>query len=215
MTQRPAHDAPDRVERSDAEPDAPIDAEADAASQAADDDGWPVEDAELVKTAGAELLEAEDSRTREELLAELADATTQRDEYLDDLRRARAEFENYRRRMMRDGAAQRDHGKADVAAALLDVLDDLDRTLEAVSDASDDHLAKGIELVASKLKATLEAQGLERIDAVGVPFDPSLHEAVQHREADDADEPTVAEVLRPGYRFGERVLRAAMVVVEG
>jgi molecular chaperone GrpE len=155
----------------------------------------------------------EDHRSREELLAALVEAETARDEYLDDLRRARAEFDNYRRRMMRDGATQREAGRAELADGLLEVLDDLDRTLGAASTSPDETLARGVELVASKLRGALEAQGLERVDAVEVPFDPELHEAVQHCPDDEHTEPTVVEVLRPGYRWNERVLRAAMVVV--
>jgi molecular chaperone GrpE len=158
----------------------------------------------------------EDPRSREELIAELGEAESRRDEYLDDLRRARAEFENYRKRTMREGAAQRHAGKADVAGGLLEVLDDLDRTIEAVDDDADDPVAKGVVLVADKLVRVLQSQGLERLDTVGVAFDPTVHEAVQQRPADEPrDEPTVVEVLRPGYRLGDRVLRAAMVVVEG
>ncbi len=163
-----------------------------------------------------DLVEVEDPRSREELLEELAVAERQRDEYLDDLRRARADFENYRRRMMREGVEQRESGRADLASSLVEVLDDLDRTLEAAMASSDDQVSRGIELVAEKLHKTLADEGLTRIDAVGVPFDPNRHEAVQHRPADaDGTEPTVVEVLRPGYVWGEKMLRAAMVVVEG
>jgi molecular chaperone GrpE len=106
-------------------------------------------------------------------------------------------------------------GKGDVAASLLEVLDDLDRTLEAAEDSDDTTLAKGVSLVAEKLVRALQGHGLERIDATGTAFDPNVHEAVQQRPADEpVDEPTVAEVLRPGYRLGERTLRPAMVVVE-
>lgn len=160
---------------------------------------------------------AADPRSREELLAELLEAEARRDEYLDDVRRARAEFENYRKRMMRDGVAQRSAGKAEVATRLLDVLDDFDRTVDAAETSEDESLRKGVELVYGKLIDVLRGIGLRRIDVTGVPFDPSLHEAVQQvaAEGDDAPaEPVVAEVLRPGYRLDDRVLRAAMVVVK-
>lgn len=160
-----------------------------------------------------ELDVGEDVRTRDELIVELFEAESRRDEYLDDLRRARAEFENFRRRTMKEGATQRELGRADVLGGLLEVLDDLDRTLEAAESSEDGGLAKGVQLVAEKLVHALQAQGLQRIDGVGVPFDPNEHEAVQQVEG-DADEPTVSQVLRPGYRSGDRVLRAAMVVVE-
>jgi molecular chaperone GrpE len=156
-----------------------------------------------------------DPRSPEELLAELGEAESRRDEYLDDLRRARAEFENFRKRTMREGGTQREAGKADVVTSLLEVLDDLDRTLEAAEGSSDETLAKGVTLVADKLVRSLRAQGLERVAETGVAFDPNVHEAVQQRPSDEPrEEPAVAEVLRPGYRLGERTLRPAMVVVE-
>lgn len=161
----------------------------------------------------AELDVEEDVRTRDELIVELAEAESRRDEYLDDLRRARAEFENFRRRTMKEGATQRHLGRADVLESLLEVLDDLDRTLEAADVSADDGLAKGIQLVAEKLVHALRSQGLERVDQTGIAFDPTVHEAVQQVEG-EVDEPTVSQVLRPGYRSGDRVLRAAMVVVE-
>jgi molecular chaperone GrpE len=156
-----------------------------------------------------------DPRSQQELLAELGEAESRRDEYLDDLRRARAEFENFRKRTMREGGTQREAGRTDVVTSLLEVLDDLDRTLEAAEGSSDETLAKGVTLVADKLVRSLRAQGLERVAETGVAFDPNVHEAVQQRPSDEPrEEPAVAEVLRPGYRLGERTLRPAMVVVE-
>ena len=151
----------------------------------------------------------------------VATAQRERDEYLDALRRKQAEFENFRKRMMRDGASQRISGHAEVAERMLDVLDDFDRTLEAAdTDARsqgrtdvDDSVLKGVQLVHDKLVRVLEDFGLTRIDDAGT-FDPNRHEAVQQVEADeDLDEPMVDRVLRPGYELGGRVLRPAMVVV--
>jgi molecular chaperone GrpE len=156
-----------------------------------------------------------DPRSRAELLAELTEAESRRDEYLDDLRRARAEFENYRKRMLREAQQMRSAGTADLASRLLDVLDDFDRTLQAADTSEDEGLAKGVQLVHSKLTDVLTNAGLTRIDEAGVPFDPERHEAVQQVPADEpADEPVVAQVLRPGYEIGGRVVRAAMVTVE-
>lgn len=176
------------------------------------DNGEPIDAPEEFDLA--EAAEA-DPRSKAELLAELMEAEARRDEYLDDVRRARAEFENFRKRVMREGATQREHGKAAVVESLLEVLDDVDRTRTA-AEASDDHgLARGVELMAGKLVQALQDIGLRRIDATGVPFDPALHEAVQQHEAEEpTGEPTVTQMLRPGYQFGDRVLRAAMVVVE-
>lgn len=147
----------------------------------------------------------------------LAAVTAERDEYLADLQRVQAEFDNFRKRVMREGTAQRTAGVAEVVTKLLDVLDDFDMAVLSV-DKTDDvaSLHKGLELVYSKLIDTIRSFGVVRVDDTGVPFDPERHEAVASIEADGEphDEPLVVDVLRPGYLLGERVLRAAMVKVE-
>lgn len=159
-------------------------------------------------------LAAQDPRSPGELLAELVEAEARRDEYLEDVRRARAEFENYRKRVMKEGSVQRTAGIVEVASRLLDVLDDFDRTLQAAEQSQDEGLRKGVELVYGKLRDALRGVGLERIDGVDAPFDPTVHEAVQQVPAEEGGgEPVVAQVLRPGYQLGGRVVRAAMVVV--
>jgi molecular chaperone GrpE len=194
-------------------PASPADPAPEPAAEAIEPDGG-VDVPDESGVDDIEAIAASDPRSKAELLTELITAEHKRDEYLDDLRRSHADFENYRRRVMRDGAAQREAGKADVAGGLLDVLDDLDRTLQAASGSDDTDLAKGIELVASKLVHALTESGLSRIDEVGVTFDPNVHEAVSQQPAEEpVEEPVVAEVFRPGYRLGDRVLRAAMVVV--
>lgn len=194
----PSSEASDVMEDTTAED--PVDDTA-VPDDRAGDDGGP--DIEAVLVA--------DPRDRRALLVDLTEAERQRDEFLDDLRRSHADFENYRRRVVRDGAVQREQGRVDVTSALLEVLDDLDRTIAVVEGSADEGVAHGIGLVATKLRQVVTRFGLERIDTVGVAFDPTLHEAVQQTGA--SDEPRVVEVLRPGYRIGERVLRAAMVVV--
>jgi molecular chaperone GrpE len=161
-----------------------------------------------------------DPRSRVELLSDLDSVEAQRDEYLDDLRRSHADFENYRKRVARDGSAQRDQGRVDVITALLDVLDDLDRVVAAADGLDPDTLppdaaavASGVRVVSEKAQRALEAFGLERVDATGVPFDPTVHDAVQQVDGEDVDGPTVHTVFRPGYRQPDRVLRPAMVVV--
>ena len=181
----------------------------------------PADPADTADTAAALESRAEaDPRTRVELLGELEQVEAQRDEYLDDLRRSHADFENYRKRVARDGALQREQGRADVVNALLDVLDDLDRIV-AAAEALDDGLlgadvgavASGIHVVAEKAQRTLATFGVERVDGTGVPFDPTVHDAVQQVDGEGVTEPTVHQVLRAGYRQADRVLRPAMVVV--
>ena len=174
----------------------------DAAPEAGDDG------ADLVLRAEA------DPRDRAQLLGDLESAERARDEYLDDLRRALADFENYRKRVARDGAAQRELGRADAVTALLDALDDLDRAVAAAADGVDAAALGGaLGAIAEKSRRALDGLGVTRVDGDGVAFDPTVHDAVQQVEDADAAEPTVRQVLRPGYRLGERVLRAAMVVV--
>lgn len=159
-------------------------------------------------------LAEQDGRTPGQLLEALEEAQHDRDDYLDALQRSRAEFDNFRRRSAREAAGARAAGVGDLAQQLLDVLDDLDRTVAVAQESSDEGLAAGITAVRRKLTDVLLAAGVERIDEEGVPFDATRHEAVQQVEADEpVDEPEVAQVLRPGYVHGDRCLRPAMVSV--
>ena len=96
--------------------------------------------------------------------------------------------------------------------SLLPVLDAFEGALVAVGGA-DDSVRKGVELAVAEFLAVLGRNGLERIDALGAPFDPEQHEAVLHEETGEHDGPVVVEVLRTGYRTQERVIRPAMVRV--
>jgi molecular chaperone GrpE len=183
---------------------------------------WPTGDPAASPASGIDIeARAEaDPRTRVELIADLDGVEAQRDEYLDDLRRSHADLENYRKRVARDGALQRGLGRSDVVTALLDVLDDLDRVVAAAGaldaaslDQDTAAVTSGVQVVAEKARRALEGLGVERLDAAGVPFDPTVHDAVQQVEAHDVSQPTVHQVLRPGYRLPDRVLRPAMVIV--
>ncbi|WAL65820.1 nucleotide exchange factor GrpE [Amycolatopsis cynarae] len=124
-----------------------------------------------------------------------------------DLQRLQAEYANYRKRVDRDREAVVAAAKASVVNDLLPLLDDLERA-EAHGD-----LTGAFKAVGDKLVAGLQRAGLEPFGGEGDPFDPSVHEAVQHSTSPDVSGPTVTTVLRRGYRFGERVLRAALVGV--
>ncbi|MBF6350401.1 nucleotide exchange factor GrpE [Nocardia flavorosea] len=123
-----------------------------------------------------------------------------------DLQRLTAEYTNYRRRVERDRKTAIDTAKAAVVTELLGVLDDLDR-----AKAHGDLEAGPLRSVADKLTEALRKQGLEEFGAEGDAFDPNLHEAVQHEGT--GHDPVLGVVMRKGYRFGERVLRHAMVGV--
>ena len=157
----------------------------------------------------------------EEIVAEAAevdersDAERERDEYLEALQRLQADFENYRKRVARqsDDAATRAAG--DLVAKLLPVLDAFDLAATHFTQDSDEGLALGQSR--ALILDTLVKEGLERIDEVGVAFDPTVHDAVAHVEADAGDESgqVVDEILRAGYRWKGSVLRPAMVRVKG
>jgi molecular chaperone GrpE len=124
-----------------------------------------------------------------------------------DLQRLQAEYANYRKRVERDRESIAVAAKAKLVADLLLVLDDVDRA------AAHGDLNGAFKSVADKLVATLTKAGLEPFGHEDEPFDPSVHEAVQHNTSPDVDGPTVTAVLRRGYRFGDRVVRAALVAV--
>ncbi|MDP8968951.1 MAG: nucleotide exchange factor GrpE [Actinomycetota bacterium] len=150
----------------------------------------------------------------DELRVALAEAQRVRDEYLDHLRRERAEFENFRRRTSRERMDALDRGAEALVANLLGVLDNFGFALEAAEESDDDRLAKGVQMVHTELMAVLRQAGLQEVPGVGEVFDPAWHEAVMQVEAEQpVDEPVVVEVLRPGYRFKGRVLRPASVTV--
>jgi molecular chaperone GrpE len=130
----------------------------------------------------------------------------ERDQYRDIALRLQADFENYRKRVTAQGEAELDRATGKLADSLLPVLD--------ACEAGFAHGAAGVEPIWSALMGALQRQGLEAMDLVGKPFDPSLAEAVMH-EPGDGGEPSVADVLRTGYVWKGRVLRPAMVKVHG
>ncbi len=149
-----------------------------------------------------------------EELDELERAQRERDEHLDTARRVQADFENYRKRMLREQTALVERATERLVEELLPVVDSLESAIASVPADSDGELAKvrkGLELVHAEMLGVLEKAGLSRIDAEGKPFDPNEHEAVL--QEDGNGEPVVSEVVRSGYRLKGRVLRPDMVRV--
>jgi molecular chaperone GrpE len=129
------------------------------------------------------------------------------DERTADLQRVTAEYANYRKRVDRDRAALVETATGAVLAALLPVLDDVDRARQHGD------LTGAFKAVADQLEATLEKLGLSPYGAEGDAFDPTLHEAVAHQTSAAVTEPTCVAVLRRGYKLGERILRVPLVAV--
>nr|WP_042184685.1 nucleotide exchange factor GrpE [Kibdelosporangium sp. MJ126-NF4] len=166
-----------------------------AASDAAAGDSVPEVEGEIVEETAAGIVTEEVS------------LKTQLEERTKDLQRLQAEYANYRKRVDRDRESVVTGAKASVVNELLAVLDDLERA------AAHGDLTGAFKAVADKLTATLQRVGLEPFGHENEPFDPAVHEAVQHDTSPDVPGPTVTAVLRRGYRIGERTLRPALVAV--
>ena len=152
----------------------------------------------------------EDEVVEEEVDA-LAEVTRERDVYLDDLQRLKAEFDNYRKRAARDQESLVARAHERLVKELLPVLDDLGRALEAAEQHEEAKLEDGVRLVHRQLSDVLAKEGLTEIETDGA-FDPHVHEALLAQPS-DAEPGTVIEVLQKGYRLGDHVLRPARVII--
>jgi molecular chaperone GrpE len=145
--------------------------------------------------------------------SELERAQREAAEYLDHLRRLQAEFDNFRKRTLKQQSHAVELAAQPVVARLLEVLDDFDLALMSAEQQPDfEKFRKGVELVYAKLRDALRAEGLERMEAEGKPFDPEQHEALMQTGEGEGDL-VVADVLRPGYTLKGRVIRPAGVRV--
>jgi len=158
--------------------------------------------------APADTTAADAPVTVEDLVAALEAVTAERDQHLADLQRVSAEFQNFRKQTEKRNSDFAAQAGSRVAEALLPVLD--------ACDAAAQQGVEGVEPIAGQLRGELERAGLQVIAEVDAPFDPNLHEAAMSEPGDDGqDGPMVAQVLRTGYAWNGRVLRAAMVKVKG
>jgi molecular chaperone GrpE len=153
-------------------------------------------------------------------LEELTAKAEKADEYLELAQRTKADFENYRKRAMREAAAAQERGVMKLALELLPAVDNLDRALQAALAAPDggngtDTLVSGIKLVHDDVIAALARVGIEPYSPKGEPFDPQHHEAMAQHPVEGAAPGTIVEVYQCGYRLGDSILRPARVVVAG
>jgi molecular chaperone GrpE len=150
----------------------------------------------------------------ESLKVALAQARGEAQQYLDHLRRERADFTNFRRRVEEDRVKQADAGTLSLLLRLLPIMDDFER---ALGSAQPQELAggwgQGVQLIERNFRSLLAAEGVERIEAQGAAFNPWEHEAVSYQPTAEGEDGTVMHVIRPGYRKGDRVIRPAQVVV--
>jgi molecular chaperone GrpE len=156
-----------------------------------------------------------DGEVVEEELDELASALAERDEFKDLALRAKADFENYRKRADKRVAETRTVAVAAVIRELLPVIDNLDRAVGAAGETAEgDAFAEGVRMVHADLHSVLDRIGLTQLDPAGDTFDPNLHEAVSQAPAgEQAAAGTIVEVVQKGFQLGEIVVRPARVVV--
>jgi len=185
-----------------------VDARPGAASPAPPPGPAPAAEPEATAEDAAETLdalEAEVEEAAEVVESDLSALAIERDDYLDQLRRLQADFENYRKRVLKQQDELAERATEGLVGDLLPVLDACDAAAQHGDDAA--------EPIAKALMDVLEKQGLVKLAPEGEAFDPNHHEAVAHEPGDG--ESVVAEVLRPGYVWKGRVLRPAMVRVRG
>lgn len=142
---------------------------------------------------------------------ELAHVIAERDQYLDGMKRLKAEFDNYRKRAERDRHAQAASVEQELITSLLPVLDNLERAVVALDQAGD--VSTGVDMVRVQLGDVLAGRGLAKIEADGAQFDPHLHEAVATVPMPESAPGAVVEVVQTGYTLGETVIRPSTVVV--
>jgi molecular chaperone GrpE len=153
----------------------------------------------------------EKAPTKAELEERLAEVERERDEYLEDLRRVAADFENYRKRAARDQESLIARAHERLVKELLPVLDDLERALEAAAEHEEAKLEEGVRLVHRELRDALSKEGVVEIETNG-RFDPHVHEALLSQPSKEEDG-AILEVIQKGYRLGDRVLRPSRVVI--
>lgn len=150
----------------------------------------------------------------EALRKKLKEKEAEAAEHLDHLRHLQAEFENYKKRMVKEQTRFLETANKDAISHLLPILDDFERSLAAAEKTKDYHkISEGVRMIYTHLKKALAKEGLEEINPVGEQFDPLWHEAVMQETSDEHEDDTVVEVLQKGYLFKGRVLRPAKVKV--
>ncbi len=169
----------------------------------------PTTDQSATDTMAEESAES-DTMTEESAAAPKEENIDWKDRYI----RLQAEFDNYRKRTLKEKMDLLQSGGSDVIKAFLPVVDDMQRAVGAMQKSDDiATLREGVELISQKLTDTLKARGVDEIEAIGLPLDTDLHEAVARFAAGEDKKDTIIDVVQSGYKMGDKVLRFAKVVV--
>jgi len=152
--------------------------------------------------------QAQDAQEQAASTAEKETAAAVDESYL----RLKADFDNYRKRVLREKDEIYRRANQDIIEELLPVLDHLDMALDHAGD-DENPVVQGFRMVGDQLRNALQKFGLNEVDADGCEFDPNLHEAIVHMPSEEVDENRIVNVTRKGYKLGDRLLRASQVVV--
>ena len=174
-------------------------------------DGEVVEGNE--KSYDGEALQVDEGERVESLTEDVEELADQNAVLLDNLKSLKADFDNYRKRMVKEQTRILETAEAGLVKKLLPVIDNLERALASAREAEAEGLSEGVAKVLELMMDILTKDGLEVINPEGEPFDPEHHEAMMVVETDDCPEDTVVDVIQKGYRFGGVTLRPAMVRV--
>ncbi len=178
-----------------------------------DDDGSVESVAKDAAAVGSEAADASlPGAGQDPLAAALAEAESRRDEYLAGWQRTQADFDNYRKRALRDQQAYAARASERLVGKLLPVLDDLERAIDAAEHHEEAKVVEGVEMTRSALASVLASEGVVEIEADGA-FDPHVHEALLAQPGDGAESGSIVQVVQRGYRIGDVVLRPARVIV--
>lgn len=164
---------------------------------------------ELEQPEDAKVLEADSAKEN----AEMAKLTSDLEELRQSMLRSQADFANYRKRIEKERFEDSKRATARVIEGLIPVIDGFEHALAAHREAEYENYRKGFELIYKQLLDNVTKLGAQRVDPVGQPFDPHLHQAMDRTETTEEKEGTILQVFQPGYVFHGRVLRPAMVRV--
>jgi len=168
-----------------------------------------VDSSELEQPQDAKVMEADSAKEN----AEMAKLTADLEDLRQTLLRRQADFENYRKRIEKERFEDSKRATARVIEGLIPIIDGFEHALAAHREAEYENYRKGFELIYKQLLDNVTKLGAERIDPVGKPFDPHLHQAMDRTETTEETDGTILQVFQPGYVFHGRVLRPAMVRV--
>ncbi|TVY00509.1 nucleotide exchange factor GrpE [Cohnella terricola] len=147
--------------------------------------------------------------------ARVAELQRQADDHYNRYLRTQADFDNFRRRSTKEKEELAQYASMKLITQLLPVMDNFERAFQAGGEGADSSFAKGVDMIYRQFTQVMDAEGLQRMEAEGQPFDPEYHQAIMRVESEDHEEGIVVEVVQTGYMLKDKVIRPAMVKVSG